>query len=294
MVKFFKMLGILGFLLLCVGTCFAASTDDEMIQQKFDESKTELLPLTPEQIKSYQKRLQETEKAIRVTPPPKIISLTKRISLTPGSEIPKVNMAPGYVTSLVFYDVTGAPWPVTSQTSGNNDFFQVTRPEVLPGNLLVISPKTNHASTNLVLTLTGHDLPVTLQLKTVDHAKDWETEGLIAFQIDQRGPNAFSPQVGETIKSSASQTIMSFVDNIPPKDAKILIADPEYTGLSAWMFKEKIYVRTHHSLLWPAWDQTASGAGGRLKVYSLPLVPSIMISIDGATQYVSLSEERRD
>jgi intracellular multiplication protein IcmK len=280
-------------LMFCVGTCFAASsTDEDIIQKKFDESKTELLPLTPEQIKAYQKSLRETEKAIRNTPPPKIISRTKRISLTPGSEIPTVKMAPGYVTSLIFYDVTGAPWSVTSQTVGNTDFFQVSRPEVLPGNLLTISPKTNHASTNLVITLADHDLPVSLQLETVSHSDDWETEGLIAFQIDQRGPNASSPQIGETIKSSATEAMMSFVDNIPPAEARILVSSPEYTGLSAWIFDEKIYVRTNHNLLWPAWEQTASGAGGKLKVYSLPLVPSIMISVDGSTQYVSLTEEK--
>lgn len=267
-----------------------AESEKEIITAKFQESKNELLPLTPEQIESFKNTFKETESAIRDMPPPTIVSKTTRVSLTPGSSIPVINMVPGYVSSLAFYDITGAAWPVTSQTIGNDTYFAVSRPEVLPGNLLTVSPKTNYASTNLVVTIEGHDLPVSLQLKTVDAKQDRVTDGLIAFQIDQRGPNAVAPVIGDTTKSSISETMMSFVDNVPPAEAQRLNADPDYSGFSVWLFQDRLYVRTTYTLLWPAWDQTASGAGGNFKVYSLPNVPSIMISVDGKTQSLYLKK----
>lgn len=285
------------FLTVCSSTCFGeAKTNEkqeqvaEVLSEKYQESVNELLPLTPEQINAFEGKMDKTEKAIRNLPAPKVTSRTLRVSLSPGSEIPTIEIVPGYVASVVLYDVTGAPWPGTSQTNGNQNFFQVDRPDVQPGNFLTVSAKANHASTNVIVTLLGHDIPLTVHLKTVDSQKDNRTtDGIVALQIDQRGPNAALPSIGETRSSALSDDMLSFIDG-NPQNAERLKIEPEVAGLDAWLLNNYIYVRSEYALFWPSWDETASGAGGKHKVYRMPNVPSIIVSVNGKTQTFNIKK----
>ena len=291
--NFLSVALVVGLTLFSLSFCSAEDTDETIIKDQFEKSKIELLPLSPEEIQAFKKRTFDTEQAIRNFPPPKMVSKTIRVSLAPGSEIPIVNVAADYVSSLVFYDITGQPWPVTSRTLGNDTYFDVNRVEVEPGNLLTVTPKTKYATTNCVITLQDHDLPVSLQLNVVDpQQKDRSTDGLIALQISQRGPNAAEPILGgDTIGSSLSNVMMGFVDAIAPETATVMSLSPEYDGINVWLFQKNIYIRSAYPLIWPAWDQTASGAGGEMKVYRLPEVPSVMLSINGQMETINLTME---
>jgi len=281
------------FLILIIGRVNAGDLppnihDQKILKDKFNESLMEVLPLSANQIEVLKKRISRTEKAMRNTPPPKIMSKTKRLSLSPGTKTPIVNLAAGYVSSLVFYDVTGEPWPVTSATNGNQKHFTVTRPQVLPGNLLTASVLTEHGDTNLIVTLEGHDIPVVIQLRTIDRdpEKESRTDALIAFQIDHRGPNAKDPVFKDTMEMSIDDIMLSFVDGAPPAGATEIALNPGKNGINVWSYQTYLYCRTRYALVWPAWNQHASSAGGDYKVYRLPQVPSIMFSING--QYTTL------
>ncbi|MCP4024111.1 MAG: hypothetical protein GY729_19875 [Desulfobacteraceae bacterium] len=278
----------MGMGVMIAGNFKGAGSDEKTLKEKFNESLIEVLPMSSDQIRTLKKRISGTEKAMRNVPPPKITSKTKRLSLSPGTTTCVVSLVAGYVSSLVFYDVTGASWPVTSVTNGNQNHFAVTRPQVLPGNLLTVSALTEHGDTNLVITLEGHDIPVIIQLKTIDRVlgKESRTDALIAFQVEHRGPYAKDPVFDDPIETSIDDIMLSFVDGVPPAGATKVDLAPAKQGINVWSYDTYLYCRSRYSLVWPAWNQEASSAGGDFKVYRLPKVPSIMFSING--QYITL------
>jgi len=264
-------------------------SNQKMLEDQFKASLDEVLPLSPAQIGQLKNKMRSTEKAIRNRPAPQIASRTVRVSLTAGAKIPVIEMMPGYVTPVVVYDITGQPWPITSKTNGNKKFFTVTRPEVPPLNHLNVSCLTEYANTNVVMTLEGHDYPVNIQIKTVDvQKKERKTAGQIALQVDQRGPNAVMPSIEDSTGSSVSDVMLSFIDGVPPGEAERFNLEPENNGIKAWKYKESFYIRSRHPLVWPAWEEVDSGAGGQYKVYKIPSVPSLMVSVGGATRTLSL------
>ncbi len=266
--------------------------EDRGIKKILDQQLQDSLDglLTPEQLKVFKKTKQATEKAIR-NPVPKLISRTIKISLRPGSPIPLLKVVPGYVASITVYDNTGQPWPVLSAIPGNKVFFQVERPEVLPGNGITVSALTDYAHTNVVSNLDGLSQMLNIHLSTVDPDKEkWETDSSISLQIDQRGPNASIPVVGEPMPSSITETVNAFIDGVPPINAVKLIISPQMAALDVWLYEEKLYVRSLDPVQWPRIVSIAPGAGGKLKVYETEKASSLLISHNGQTQVVGLEE----
>lgn len=54
---------------------------------------------------------------------------------------------------------------------------------------------------------------------------------------------------------------------------------PRLANVRLWQWRNTLYLRTPHALIWPAWTQVASGED--LNVYRLPKTRSLVISQDG-------------
>ncbi len=81
----------------------------------FNQALQSQMPLTPEQITTANRLKSEVERAL-ATPggqPAAPDSKTINVSLDPGAPSPVVHLQEGDITTLVFQDATGAPWPVT-------------------------------------------------------------------------------------------------------------------------------------------------------------------------------------
>lgn len=268
-----------------------AGTEEEIIRRAFRAATLERLPMSPGQINQFQQKMDETMQAMHPAPPPKMNSRSLHVSLQPGGKTPIVRVAPGYVSSLLIVDATGAPWPITTVTVGNPKWFSVVKPETSEANLITVAPMTNHASTNLTVTLQGRDMPLIVQVLVADAAEDkkaYEADALVSFQIDAHGPKAKLPVLGDTVRSPASPELISFIDGVPPPGAKEVQLRPEIPGIQAWAYNSQIYLRTRHPAMSPAWSQIARGSGD-LRVYVMPQVPSLMLSVDGQIQSVMVS-----
>lgn len=277
------------FIIFAFSPGFSFAEDSRSIEdQAFEESLKQLMPMTPEQIEAYKGKIEETQRAIKIKTPPKVSERTRRISLQPGGKAPVVNIVPGYVSSLAFFDLTGEPWPITSISTGNPQAYSVQKPELKDGNIITISALREHSSSNLVITLAEYSMPFSVQVVT-DIEQAESTDALVAFRAEKRGPLAKDPVVGAKLKSTISDTLLGFLDFIPPADAVYLNKKPELEGVDIWRYNSVYYVRSQHMLTWPAYTETARGSGG-ISVYAVPEVPEIVISKNGELTSIEVKE----
>lgn len=267
-----------------------SETMQDVAQRTYELSLEQVLPMTPEQIQAYLDRMKQTSEAIRDSEPPKMCTRTERLMLQPGATPPTVHIVPGYVSTVTFFDATGSPWPITSVTEGNSKWFSVQKPEDLePGNMLTVSALARHAHSNITVTLKDETTPVVVRLTTDDRNKGAITDSLISFQADKRGPNASDPMVGRKLKSVVSSNMLSFLDGVPPSGAVRMALSPSKDGVALWKLDKHLYLRTKYAAVWPAWSDVLSGTAD-YRVYELPIVPSIIVSIGGHTETLSIDE----
>ena len=260
------------------------------MSQLFNEAKRAMLPLSPGQIKSYKQRVDQTSKAIHPAPAPKSVSRSIMLSFQPGTQAPVLRMAPGFVSSVVFVDSTGSPWPITSNTVGNAEWFSVLRPETGDNNMLTVNALTSHVRSNVIVTLKGRDTPVVIQLAMDDAMTDDApaiADSLLSVRMDCGGPNARQPVIGESVGSPASTELIAFLDGVPPRDARAVTPRPAMPGLWVWDYNGRYYVRTSNSVVWPARISVSHGTGG-YDVYVVPTTSVLVLSENGQRKNVTL------
>jgi hypothetical protein len=79
------------------------------------------VPLTPQQVVKLRQMIDISQRAAAIPAniPPKPVSSTLMVNLAPGATPPAIRLAQGYITSLVFVDSTGSPWPIASYDIGD-------------------------------------------------------------------------------------------------------------------------------------------------------------------------------
>ena len=267
----------------------------------FERSLNGQFPMTPEQIEKLKRRMNGTKKAVHKRTPPKMINRTRRLSFETGKKSPLVRIAPGYVTTISFFDSTGRPWPVTSVVLGNPNYYNIRRPDN-QNNVITIAALKDYVDSNLALTFKAQHMPTTIQLKTVSGQGGEETDSLVVFRADQRGPNAERPLIGPEPEPTIDSVLMQFLDNVPPDSAQRIRllsgGDDDHEGhevwedrqgVALWSYQDSLYLRTKHPLTWPAWNAVAKGPGG-VRVYELSRVPSLMISDNGGSVVYDVGE----
>lgn len=242
---------------------------DEAFKQLLDK----ISPLTPEQIIEMRKQQDLTQQAVATTPntPPRPVSSTLTIDLSPGITPPVIRLSAGFVSSLVFIDSTGQPWPISDYSLGNPKNFNIQWDKKT--NTLFIQSTTAYSSANLAIRLATLDTPVMLSLVSGQKEVDYRVD----LQVRGRGPNALAPVSGDDLPT-ASAALLSALDGIPPQGSIEL----EVTGClgRAWLWQNKLIFRSQLTILSPAWSSTASSADGT-HVYELMPTPLILASQNG-------------
>lgn len=252
-----------------------------MINEGFKEQQDMVLPLVPQQIEAYKDHVDQTKRAI-VEEKPQTSTASRNLKLEASAEIPEILLTPGYITSIVFYDSTGEPWPITSCSLGNSNAFKVIVPEgLLPGNMINVQGLQKFANSNIILTIKDFSLPIVLNLQTTGmKGKDAVTNSMISFRANRMGPNAKQPIIGNPIQTSINKTMMTFLNGVPPKEAIDISTVSEHEDMDMWRYEGSLYLRTYNPVVWPAWDLLANGSEG-LILYKLPDVPNVIVSVNG-------------
>jgi intracellular multiplication protein IcmK len=251
-----------------------SSDDGKMIDElAYEQVEDQLFPMSENQIKDLRDKYQDIEMAKTSVPsPPTPVATSQFVNLSPGSTPPVIRLAQGFVTSLVFLDSTGAPWPISAYDLGDPSTFNIQWDKT--GNTLMIQSSKLYNYGNMAVRLEGLNTPVMLTLipgqKEVDYRVDMRVQGL--------GPNAQMPVLGDNLPPSANRLLLHVLDGVPPPGSTRLTVSGG--DARAWLFRNKMYVRTNLTILSPAWLATMTSADG-MHAYEMQKSPVILVTWHG-------------
>ncbi len=261
--------------------------DVKMQEEAFAEVIRGAMPLTPEQIVTLRRLYNESQQAAVTSPatPPKPVATTQEIDLAPGATPPVVRLAEGFVTSVVFIDSTGQPWPVVAYDLGNPGVFNIQWDK--KSNILLIQARSLFTYGNLAVLLKGLNTPVMITLvpgqKVVEYRAD--------LRIPTPGPQALIGEPARQLPTGSNPVLMDVLSGIKPEGSQIL----EVTGCEcqAWQFNNTIFLRTRLPVLAPAWMSYMQSPDGT-KAYQLQKTSRVLASHNGKVVTLAIKGLRQD
>lgn len=247
---------------------------EAMRERAYRQTELEAFPMNPQHIIKLRQKLDETQRAQEVYPgtPPEPVSTSLIVNLSPGTTPPVVRLGLGFVSSLVFVDATGAPWQILSYDVGAPDIFNIQWDK--DSNMLLIQPLRPYTYGNIAVSLKGLNTPVMLTLvpgqKVIDYRVDMRIQAL--------GPNPNEDLLGDGLPANANSLLLNFLNGAAPDSAKPLMVHGSYT--QAWVFRNKLYVRSRFKVISPSWLSSMASADGT-HVYELPKAPVLLLSRHG-------------
>lgn len=248
------------------------STPSEESDMAFNALLQKNIPMNPEQVLKLRQQMDVAQRASAVTPniPPKAVSSTLMINLAPGATPPAIRLSQGYVSSLVFVDSTGTPWPIDSYDIGNPGMVHIQWDG--RGNILLLQAVSPYISGDIVIRLVGLNTPITLELisgqRVVDYRVDAHVSGI--------GPNTKELPTGTDLPNSANQLLLGVLDGIAPPGSKSLSVSGA-NNTQAWMLGDMMYMRTRFNVLSPGWVGKMVSPDGMI-AYEIPKTSSVLIS----------------
>lgn len=254
------------------GTQTVSDSGGDLRDEAFGKMTSTTLPMSPEQIELLHHIYDNTQRAAGMYPgvPPRPTSSSIAVNLSPGATPPIIRLQAGFVSSLVFVDSTGAPWPIDQISIGNPTAFNVQWDQ--KSNILLVQAITSYRSGNIAVILKGLNTPVMLELKPGQAAVDTRAD----IRVPGLGPNA-KPEVDD-IPGTGSPVLLALLDGIPPPGSRLLKAS--LCDNCAWLLDNKLYLRVQFDVISPAWITTMSSADGT-HVYEMQLSPVVLVSYNG-------------
>lgn len=229
------------------------------------------MPLSPRQVVELHQQIDLAQRAASVPAniPPKPVSTTLMINLAPGTTPPAVRLAQGYVSSLVFVDSTGSPWPIAAFDIGNPKAVNLQWDG--KSNILLIQAVSPYSNGDIVVRLVGLPTPITLELVAGQRVVDYRVD----IHISGISPNTKELPIGTGLPNSANQLLLGVLDGIAPAGSKPLTVHG--ADCMAWLLGEKMYLRTRLTVLSPGWVGKMMSPDG-MQAYELPRTSSVLVS----------------
>lgn len=255
-------------------------------QEAYQRVRTESAPLTPEQIREFNRVIDETERAASapVRFVPKEVSSSVSVSLLPGVTPPVVRLFANHVTTLVFMDQVGNPLNIRAVDLGAPGSFSLTWQPRPDGNtsFFSLSPKSLYARGNVAVSLDGVPAPVTLTLvsgqREVDYRVDVRVQGVAVSGVTK----------SSGLPPGNDPTSLAMLGGQAPQGAKQLTTTQP--NVMAWALGQRFYVRTPSSstLLSPAYTSVVKSPDGS-SVYEIPPTPVVVVLAGEDRMFVTLS-----
>jgi intracellular multiplication protein IcmK len=248
-------------------------SDKDVSDVAFNSMVQNSLPMSPDQIQKLRSAYMASQFAAANVPgtPPRPTATSVFADLSPGATPPVVRLGQGFVTSLVFVDTTGSPWPIESYDVGNPSAFNIQWDKV--SNTLMIQSTVLYTYGNLAIKLRGLNTPVMITLIPGQKAIDYRVD----MRVPGYGPNA-APFTQNTIPAGTNPDLLNILDGVPPPNSTTLKIDGG--NCQGWLSGQKMYVRTRLSILSPGWTATLSSADG-MHAYQMQPTPMLLVSQNG-------------
>ncbi|OGV34019.1 MAG: type IV secretion protein IcmK [Legionellales bacterium RIFCSPHIGHO2_12_FULL_35_11] len=251
-----------------------ANDDKEIDEVAFEGVEKRLFPLNSEKIIKLHELYNKTELAKTQSPeaPPKPIATSQIVNLSPGSTPPVIRLSQGFVSSLVFLDSTGAPWPISAYDLGDPTSFNIQWDKV--SNTMMIQSNKLYTYGNLAVRLQNLNTPVMLTLIPGQKAVDYRVD----LRIQGYGPNAKNTPMEEGLPPSVSDILLHVLDGVPPPGStRLVISGGDARG---WLLSNKMYIRTNLTILSPGWIGSMTSADG-MHAYEMQKSPVLLVSWHG-------------
>lgn len=278
-------------------------------REAFDAALQGLLPLRPAEIRELLEHFDRTQESVEVPvhPYPKPEVSVETLSLEPGAQPAKVNVAYGHVSTITFLDSTGQPWPIENVTWAGN--FQVidsssassgeannTAPAAAAGDqgssdkgthIIRIAPESEFAYGNISINLIKFSTPIILTLETSRDRVHYRFDAI----IPKPGPFGNAPLIdtGFSLQAGDNKDITSVLTGVLPKSAKKLTVSGVDGRTTAYKNNGATFLRTPLTLLSPGWTSSMSSADG-MNVYEIKNTPVIILSENGQMVRAHLSD----
>lgn len=249
-------------------------TQRNIDRKAFKDMSRQLFPLSPEQVVRLKQEYHANQFALAAPAgtPPKPTATSQFVNLSPGSTPPVIRLSQGFVSSLVFLDSTGAPWPINAYDLGDPGAFNIQWDKV--SNTLMIQALKLYNYGNLAVRLKGLNTPVMLTLipgqKAVDYRVDLRVQGY--------GPNAKNLPMEAGIPPAANDILLHVLDGVPPPGSQRLTVSGG--DARAWSMGDTMYVRTSLTILSPGWIASMTSADGT-HAYEMQKAPVLLVSWHG-------------
>ena len=264
-----------------------AKKQPDLYDTAFSGVVNEMLPMSPAQINKLKEVFIDTQLAVGTPPgnPPKPTTSSILVNLSPQATAPVIRLSAGYLTSLVFIDATGQPWPIAAFSVGDPGAFNIQWDR--KSNNLITQSSTFYKRSNLAVMLKDLNTPVMITLLSGQQAVDYRVD----LRVPGIGPNAIYVQNG--IPDTINPILFDVLNGVTPKGGKEL----KVTGsgnTKAWLLNDKnnkkMYVRTDLTITSPGWQSTMSSADGT-HAYQLQPVPVILALQHGKDKTIRLMIE---
>jgi len=229
------------------------------------------IPMTPQQVVRMHQRIDLEQRAAAMPPniPPRPVSSTLMINLAPGTTPPAVRLAQGYVSSLVFVDSTGAPWPINSYDIGNPRAMNIQWDG--KSNILLLQAVSPYSDGDIVVRLNGLPTPITLELVSGQRVVDYRVD----IHVSGIGPNTKELPLGTNLPNSANEVLLGVLDGVAPSGSRQLMVSG--ADCQAWLVGDTIFFRSSLTVLSPGWIGKMTSPDG-MQAYELPRTSSILVS----------------
>ncbi len=247
-------------------------------------------PMTPEMIRDYRRRVDESQKAAASPPSgqfPKPITDAKRLTLDSAQEPEILLTGPDTVSVMAFYDRTGAAWPIASYVIGKPKSFQVYAMQE-GSNQMAVTPLVPHGFSNIVVSLVGESRPLVFDVRTnslnTHYRRDFTVHGL--------GPNAASRPLqtrqSEPVARASNDVMMAFATgaDIPGNAVRLSTDNP---SVRAWSYDGAIYLQSADAIISPPASRILTGPG-QVKAYRVRPTSVALISLNGRVSKVRISQ----
>jgi len=240
-------------------------------QKAFNMLLKQNMPMTTDQVVQLHQQIDMAQRAAAVPPnvPPKPVSTTLMINLAPGSTPPPIRLAQGYVSSLVFVDSTGAPWPIAAYEVGNPKATNIQWDG--KSNILLLQAVAPYSDSNLVIRLHNLPTPITLELISGQRVVDFRVD----IHVAGMGPSAKEVSSKFGLPSNPNTLLLNVLDGVAPPGSKMLTV--KGGDCQAWLLDDKMYLRTRFTVLSPGWIGKMTSSDG-MQAYEVPRTSSVLIS----------------
>lgn len=262
--------------------------EELLLKEAFDASMTGALPLSPEQIRTFLEKYDNSQRAVQTpvyeAPKPRVGLET--VSLDPGATPLVVMTSVGYVSTLNFIDVTGEQWPI--KDIGWAGDYEILQPED-SSHIIRITPLSEFGNGNISIRLVGLKTPIVLTLNNNRDEVDYRTD----LRIPELGPKATTPPIIEPISTVAgSKDMTSILVGVLPQSSESLVVSGVDSRTSAYSLDGSTYVRTPYTLLSPGWSSSVKSSDGTT-VYKIGEAPVILLSNNGRITRAYLKKKEK-